>query len=172
MTDSVEIVVRDTPEKFRDMAEEIVRPLLELLWERNELEREIFTRSRELEAEKLAKGISRNQAVPEEQALWEEFARRYMELVEPRCLPGLLKYGAARSFGKPARYDHLFEAEEPQVVFTMKSAKKAVVMTLARKSTDTRYRFTLRPSEDGWKTGGVDYAFGTSQEEWHADSSL
>ena len=76
--------IQDTPEKFQPMAEELVPPLLELLRARNDLEREIQERFQALEAEKPALGIPKNQVHPDDPALWEEYRRRYLELVQPR----------------------------------------------------------------------------------------
>jgi len=171
MADSIQIVVRDTPEKFQGLAEEIVRPLLEVLRRRNGLERETCARSDQLQKEKAAAGVSLNLTIPAERELWGEYRRRYLEIVKPFCLPDFLKYGAARSFGKPARYDYIFDTPEAKVYFTMKSAKRAVVETIAQRSFDTRYRFVLRPDGDGWKVGAVDYAFG-NDTDWHVDHSL
>lgn len=171
MEGGVEIVVRDTPERFQGMAEEVVRPLLELLRRRNELEREICARYFQLRKEKISAGAPPYLSIPGEREITEEFFRRYLELVEPHCMETLLKWGPARSFGKPARYDCLFEGPESRVYFTMKSTKRAVVETIARKSTDTRYRFILRPSGDSWKVGGVYYTFGNGTD-WHVDHSL
>jgi len=171
MAGNIEIVLQDTPEKFRDTAEEAARSLLDLLRRRNELEREICERYFKLREEQVAAGISPNQATPEDQAVIAEFHRRYLELVEPWCLPGLLKYGPARSFGKPARYDYIFQVPECKIYVTMKSARRAVVETFTQKSWDTRYRFVLRPDGDVWKVGNVDYTFG-SDTDWHIDHSL
>ena len=156
----MDIKIIDTPEKFQSLAEEIVPPLLELLQARNALEAEIHRRYQALEAEKPALGLPKNQMHPDDPALLEEYRRRYLELVEPRCVPGLLKYGAAGSCGKPARYDTLFEDPEGQVIFTMKSAKKATVETTCRKSWEYRYRFTLKPTEGGWLIAGIQCCFG------------
>ena len=164
----MDIKLLDTPEKFRPMAEELVPPLLELLQARNDLEREIQERFQALEAEKPALGIPKNQIHPDDPALWEEYRRRYLELVQPRCIPGLLKYGAAGSCGKPARYDPLFEDPVGQVIFTMKSAKKATVETSCRKSWEGRYRFTLKPFGDGWLIAGVEYRLG-GENSWHVE---
>ena len=164
----MDIKLLDTPEKFRPMAEELVPPLVELLKARNDLEREIQERFQALEAEKPALGIPQNQVHPDDPALWEEYRCRYLELVQPRCVPGLLKYGAAGSCGKPARYDPLFEDPEGQVIFTMKSAKKATVETSCRKSWEERYRFTLKPFEDGWLIAGVEYRLG-GENSWHGE---
>lgn len=164
----MDIKLLDTPEKFQPIAEEIVPPLLELLRARNALEAEIHRRYQAPEAEKPALGLPKNQMHPDDPALWEEYRRRYLELVEPRCVPGLLKYGAVRSCGKPARYDPLFEDPEGQVIFTMKSAKKATVETSCRKSWEERYRFTLKPFEDGWLIAGVEYRLG-GENSWHGE---
>lgn len=161
-------VSEDTPEKFRPLAEELVPPLLELLRARNDLEREVHERFQALEAAKLAAGIPKNQVAPGDPELWEEYRRRYLELVQPRCVPGLLKYGAAGSCGRPARYDPLFAGPEGKVLFTMKSPKKAVVETSCQKSWEMRYRFTLRLCEEGWRIGGVEHSFG-GEESWHKE---
>jgi len=171
MAEDIEIVVQDTPEKFQGMAEGIVRPLLEALRRRNDLEREICQRYFKLREEQIAAGTPPNQVTPADQAITEEFSRRYLEIVEPYCLPDLLKYGADRSFGKPARYDYIFDTPDARVYFTMKSARRAVVETIAQRSFDPRYRFILRPGGDGWKVGGVEYTFG-NDTDWHVDHSL
>ena len=166
--DSVSIQIADTPEKFRPMAEEAVPPLLALLEKRNELEREIHQRFQALEEEKTALGIPGNQMHPDDPALWEEYRRRYLELVQGRCVPGVLKYGAAGSCGKPARYDPLFEGPEGRVIFTMKSAQKATVETTCRKSWEYRYRFTLKRFEDGWLIAKIENSLG-GESGWHAE---
>lgn len=167
----MKIVVQDTPEKFRDMAETLVPPLLELLRQRNELEREICARYFRIRAEKAAAGLSLSQDTPEEKSISEEYSRRYLELVTPRCTEKLLQWGAARSFGKPAKYDYLFDAPEPAVYFTMKSAKRALVSTENPVSYGYRYRFILRPFGDEWKLDGAECAFG-GQENWGVEHSL
>lgn len=167
----MDIKMVDTPEKFRPLAEEIVPPLVELLKKRNDLETEVWARFQKLREEHAAAGIPPYQAGPGIEELHEEYARRYLELVTPHCTEKMLKGGAAGSFGKPAKYDYLFGAPEPTVYFTMKSAKKAVMSTQNPVSYGYRYRFTLRPSEGGWKVDGVEYAFGDS-ESWSVEHNL
>ncbi len=167
----MEIVVQDTPEKFRGMAEKLVPPLLELLRQRNELEQDICARYFRIRAEKAAAGLSLSQETPAEEALGEEYRRRYLELVTPHCTEKLLQWGAAGSFGKPAKYDYLFGDPAAAVYFTMKSAKKALVTTLNPVSYGYRYRFILRPFGDEWKLDGVECAFG-GQESWGVEHTL
>lgn len=167
----MDIKMIDTPEKFQPLAEEIVPTLVELLQARNALEAEIFARSIKLREEHTAAGIPQYQTGPGDQELYEEYARRYLELVTPHCTEKMMKWGAARSFGKPAKYDYLFGAPEPTVYFTMKSAKKAVVSTQNPVSYGYRYRFILRPVENSWKIDGVECAFGDS-ENWGIEHSL
>ena len=169
--EAVKIVIQDTPAKFHSLAEELAPPLVELLRRRNELEREICARSLKLREEQAAAGISPHLSTPAEEALWEEYRRRYLELVAPRCTEKLLRWGAAGSFGRPAKYDYLFDAPEPEVYFTMKSAKKAVVSTRNPVSHDYRYRFILRPFGDEWKIDGAECAFG-GQEAWGVEHTI
>lgn len=169
--EAVKIVIQETPEKFHSLAQELAPPLVELLRQRNELEREICARSLKLREEQAAAGISPHLSTPAEEALWEEYRRRYLELVAPRCTEKLLRWGAAGSFGRPAKYDYLFDAPEPAVYFTMKSTKKAVVSTRNPVSHDYRYRFTLRPFEGRWMVDGAECAFG-DREEWSVEHTL
>lgn len=172
MAEDVRIIIENTPEKFQPLAKEIVPPLLALLRQRNELEREICARSLKLRAEEAAAGLSPHLSTPAAEALWEEYRRRYLELVTPRCTEKMMKWGAAGSFGKPAKYDYLFDAPEPAVYFTMKSAKKAVVSTRNPVSHDYRYRFTLRPVDGQWKVDGAECSFGGDREEWSVEHTV
>ena len=65
--EAVRIVMQDTPENFQPLAEALVPPLVELLRQRNELEREICTRSLKLREEQAAAGISPHQSTPAEE---------------------------------------------------------------------------------------------------------
>lgn len=168
--EGVRVIFEDTPEKFRPLAGEIVPPLVELLRKRNGLEREICARALKLREEKAAAGVPAYQETPEEHALTEEYFRRYLELVQPRCTEKMLKWGAARSYGKPAKYDYLFDAPEPSVHFTMKSAKRAAVFSRNPVSYGYGYRFVLRPVEGAWKVDGVECALG--QGNWSVEHSL
>ena len=171
LPDNIALVLEDTPEKFQPLAEEIVPPLVELLRKRNDLEREICARALKLREEEAAAGLPLYQYTPENAALDEEFFRRYLELAEPRCTEKILKWGPARSYGKPAKYDYLFDAPDAKVFFTMKSPKKALVFSRNPVSHDYGYRFTLRPIEGAWMIDGIESALG-SQEPWGVEHSL
>ena len=58
------VQVKDTPERFRPMADTLVPPLLELLRERSALEREIHDRWEAMDREKLSAGIAYSQIAP------------------------------------------------------------------------------------------------------------
>lgn len=169
---AVNIAVQETPEKLRAMAEALVPSLLELLRARSALEDEIDARCKELDKAKLAAGIAYNQAAPGEPALWAEYRRRYLALVENRCVPGFLKYGAANSFGRPAKYAYLDDSAECLATVIMKSAKKAVVETCyANGYQKKRHRFTLKLTESGWLISKVEYA-DFDEVSWHIDHYL
>lgn len=171
MSGEVKTMLQDTPEKFQAMAGGIVPPLIELLRGRNDLEKEICARALKLREEKAAAGVPAYQETPEESALSEEYFRRYLELVTPHCTEKILRWGPARSYGRPAKYDYLFDASEPAVRFTMKSAKKAVITARDPVSYSYGYRFTLRPEEGGWKVDGVECALGENGS-WSVEHSI
>lgn len=163
------VQVKDTPDRFRPMADTLVPPLLDLLRARSALEREIHDRWEAMDQAKLAAGVAYNQIAPGEPALWAEYRRRYLALVEHRCVPGLLKYGGPVSFGKPDKYGYLEDDPACQVVFTMRSGKKAAVETWGHNgSLVVRHRLTLRSGEGEWLIARVEYGHGAG-EDWHVD---
>ena len=110
------------------------------------------------------------QLPPGEQELWEEYRRRYLELVQPRCTPGLLKHGAVDSCARPGKYS-LFAAG-CQVSFAMKTAQKAVVeLSCPRGSLRFIYRFTLQPGPAGWLVARIQYHH-SNETTWHIDHYL
>lgn len=166
--EGVRVIFEDAPEKFQPLAAETVPPFLALLEARNGLEREICARSGKCWEEKAA-GISPHLSIPAEEELWEEFQRRYRELVFPRCTETMRKGGPARSFGKPARYGCLFGHPGPTVCATMKSPKKSAGLHPEPRAHGCR--FLLRPSEGGWKVGGAECRLGSGQR-WGEEHCL
>ena len=67
------IKIKNTPDKYKIMADEIVLPLLELLQELKSLEEEVFKRNSELNAEKLILNIPANQNHPKWSGLMAEY---------------------------------------------------------------------------------------------------
>ena len=167
-----ELIFRDTPDRFRPLAEEIVPPLLALLRERRALEEELHRRFEAQRRAFLAEGGSPNQLPPGEPELWAEYRRRYLELVQPRCVPGLLKYGAIGSCGCPAKYSGLDTDPCSQVTFTMKSPKKAVVeLRYLQNCLKEKCRFVLKPGPEGWLVAGMDDGY-QDEAGWHVDHYL
>ena len=105
------------------------------------------------------------------QSLAEEIVPPLLELVTPRCTEKMLKWGTARSFGKPTKYEYLDTEPDCQVVFTMKSAKKATVETRRGPGVKEQHRFTLRPTDGGWMIGSVDYRLAVG-DSWSVEHSV
>jgi len=165
-------VILDTPEKYRPMAKEILPPLLELLRARSALEGDTWERSDTLRKNFIAGGGSPNQLPPGSIGLDQEFRRRYLELVQPRCVPGFLKYGAANSYASPAKYGYLDTDPGCQLFFTMKSTKRAVVELRYTQSTlKPRHRFTLKPGPEGWLIAKLEHGY-QDEDSWHIDHYL
>ena len=86
-----------------------------------------------------------------------------------RCATGFLKYGAERSFGKPAKCAYLEDDPACRVVFTMRSAREAAVEIWGHNgSLVVRHRLTLRSGEGEWLIARVEYGHGAG-EDWHVD---
>ena len=122
-----------------------------------------------MDREKLSAGIAYNQIAPGEPALWAEYRQRYIALVAHRCATGFLKYGGPVSFGKPDKYGYLEDGPACQVVFTMRSGKKAAVETWRHSGAlVVRHRLTLRSDEGERLIARVEYGHGAG-EDWHVD---
>ncbi|MCI8653123.1 MAG: hypothetical protein HFF11_05440 [Angelakisella sp.] len=167
-----EIIFLDTPERYRPMAAEIVPPLLALLRERSALEEEIWNRLNSLRKEFAAGGGSPNQLPPGSLQVCEEYQRRYQELAASRCIPGFLKNSGPISCARPGKYSFLGSGSGEPVTFTMKTARKAVVVTgCPRSSLRFLYRFTLRPGPEGWLIAKIEYHH-SNETSWHMDHDL
>ena len=73
------IILKNTPETYKKMVDEIIPPLLELLQELTLLEEEIFKRNHELDVEKSILNIPSNQIHPKWKELMTEYENRFEE---------------------------------------------------------------------------------------------
>lgn len=150
----VRVVFEDTPEKFQPLAEEILSPLVELLRSLCALEEKFYARSQKQRAERPG-GIYSTQAHPNSESLWESYRKAYGALLDPRCTEKLLarRRGCCQSMGDPA--DFVCLKKEAEVVFTMKSKTKAVVIVRAFDGFGSDCRFELKLEGGGWKIDRV-----------------
>ena len=89
------IKIKNTPDKYKIMADEIIPPLLELLQELNSLEEEVFKRNSELNIEKLILNIPANQNHPKWSELMAEYESRYKEIAKGKVSKNLMSKGYA-----------------------------------------------------------------------------
>ena len=155
-------------EKFKDKQGEVVKCLLELLGQINELEREVYrrdciTREKIWKKELTAEEISR-----ENDNLWAYYREECRKIVEGKCTEKLLKKGYARSFSTTPMYEYIEDADDCRGTFSMETAKKAVVEFRFTKHSSVHFmhRFTLVPSGDAWLVDA--FGYGTENEGvWH-----
>ena len=160
----VRIEIRDTPEKFAPVAKELVPFLVDHLRALAALEADMFRRERELEKKKLDMGIPKHQTAPGWEELVEDYTNRYGQAARAFCTPKLLERGYARSWGRPGEYDYLNTGCD--LIFTMKSARRAVVEARHTRVLLFRYQFVLKDTEDGWRVDQKSYAHGLD-DSWH-----
>ena len=156
MTGSVNIIFEDTPEKFRPIAGEIVRPLTELLRGLCALEEKFCARSMKQQASRPG-GIYSTQAHPNSENLWRYYKEGYQALLDPRCTEKFLsqRRGCCQSMGEPAEFACL--KGNADVVFTMKSKSKAIVIIRKADGFGSDYRFELKLDGGEWKIDKVSY---------------
>ena len=164
------IVLQDTPEKFRPMAEEILPPFIALLRRLCALEEEMYARDCKLRASRPG-GIYSTVAHPDSPALWQEYKDRYHALLDPHCTEKFLseRRNCCQSMGDPADFSSLNRGGT--VEFTMKSKAKASVTVLEGMFRHTDYRFDLKPADGEWKIDKAAYRY-MGDTKWHTEHSM
>ncbi len=165
MENNEKITLKDTPEKYAEMAKEIVPPFLRLLESIIAHEDAAFKVLEEQEAEKVKLGIPKHREHPGFMDFINNYREQYKALVSESCTKKLLDRPFGGSIHHPAKY---IDAVEGQIFFTMKSAKKAIIVIENPERTRKKHRFVL-VNEDGiWKVDEVKYGFGDI-DKWYID---
>lgn len=161
------IVIKDTPEKFEKMADELIPFLVDFFRELNELEIEVNTRYNKLTDNKYKLGIQRHMEAPGAKELRKEHTVRFGEIAKDRCTEELLHQGYAGSWSNPPEYGYI--DGDCQITFTMKSAKRAVIETIHYIGTEKKHQFVLKLTDDGWRVSEKKYGFKNSTT-WYKDT--
>lgn len=150
-----------TPEKFQNFQSEAFHFLLPNLQKLDELEREINERYDALQA----KRSSSNQVHPGEDDLWDEYAKRCRDIIEPISAKPYEEN--SRNFGKPTAYEYVTHPNT-KFFFIMKSANRAVIETHFEQGVQKKEQFVLKLDENGWKFDAKKYGF-IDEATWHKD---
>lgn len=161
------VVIKDTPEKYECVAEEMISFLEEFLKDLNRLEEEVNFRYNKLTQDKFKMGIESHIVAPGEDELDEEYHRRFYELAKDRCTEELLNQSNMSSWGNPP--EHRYIEGDCQIVFMMKSASKAVIETQYHDGIEKRHQFVFKLTEAGWRIHEKKYAYG-DEKTWHKTS--
>ena len=160
------VVLKDTAEKYAEMADKIVKPFLKLMEDIVDLEDAANKRLTEMEAEKKKMGIADSIVHPHFKEFMNEYHEKYKALAAGLCTKKLLDRPFGRSVHNPAKY---IDAVNGPIYFTMKSAKKATIEIVNDKGACMKHRFVLVNEEDAWKIDEVKYGFG-DKDKWYIDS--
>ena len=155
------ININQTPEKFQHFATEIVEFLIPKLQMLDKIENDIFKKHQILET----KRISDNQTHPDEKKLWEEYAQRREEILNPITLKN--HNGGSISFSKPTKYEYL-NYPDTKIFFIMKSENRAIVETEFEEGIAKREQFILKKDDMGWKIDEKKYSF-AGEDTWQKD---
>ncbi|MDE6732968.1 MAG: RhsIA family immunity protein [Oscillospiraceae bacterium] len=161
-------LINEAFDKFKDMQDEVVDCLLELLRLMNEVERAVFKRDSNLQTRIRKKELTAAEISNEYDALWADYREECKRIAEPRCTEKLRKKGCVRSFSDVPMYGYIDDPEDCRGTFSMETAKKAVVEFRFTNHSSVRFmhRFTLVPSGDTWLVDA--FSYGTEKEGvWH-----
>ena len=162
------IKIKNTSEKYKSMADEIILPLLELLRELNSLEEEVFKRNSELNAEKLILNIPANQNHPKWIGLMEEYESRYEEIAKGKVSKNLMSKGYATHYSNPSEYFYV-HSDDFLLEFDMQQSDTAIIIIHFSGATDMKHKFIVRQINKRWVVDEKYYGF-ADEAIWYSDS--
>ena len=162
------IKIKNTPDKYKIMADEIVLPLLELLQELNSLEEEVFKRNSELDAEKLILNIPANQNHPKWIGLMAEYESRYEEIAKGKVSENLMSKGYATHYSNPSEYFYVY-SDDFLLEFDMQQSDTAIIIIHFSGATDMKHKFIVRQINKIWVVDEKYYGF-ADEAIWYPDS--
>ena len=101
------IILKNTSEKDKEMANEIISSFLELLKELTLLEEEIFKSNHELDVEKSVLNISDNQNHPKWKERMTEYKNRFEEIIKGKVIENVMSRGYAERYANPSEYSYV-----------------------------------------------------------------
>lgn len=162
------IKIKNTPEKYKGMADEIILPLLELLKELNSLEEEVFKRNSELNAEKLILNIPANQNHPKWSGLMTEYESRYKEIAKGKVSKNLMSKGYATHYSNPSEYFYA-NSDDFLLEFAMQQSDIAIIIIHFSGAIDMKHKFIVRQINKRWVVDEKYYGF-ADEAIWYPDS--
>lgn len=161
------IILKNTSEKDKEMANEIISSFLELLKELTLLEEEIFKRNHEMDVEKSALNISDNQNHPKWKELMAEYKNRFEEIIKGKVSENLMSRGYAERYANPSEYSYV-NSGDFSLEFTIKKEDKVTIITRYKETVDMKHEFILRLIDKKWLVDGKCYGFG-DETIWYWD---
>ena len=162
------IKIKNTPDKYKIMADAIIPPLLELLKDLNSLEEEVFKRNSELNAEKLVLNIPVNQNHPKWIGLMEEYESRYKEIAKGKVSKNLMSKGYATHYSNPSEYFYT-NSKDFSLEFTMQQPDMAIIIIHFSGATEMKHKFIVRQINKRWVVDEKYYGF-ADEAIWYSDS--
>ena len=162
------IKIKNTPDKYKIMADEIVLPLLELLQELKSLEEEVFKINSELNAEKLILNIPANQNHPKWSGLMAEYESRYEEIAKGKVSENLMSKGYATHYSNPSEYFYV-HSDDFLLEFTMQQPDMAIIIIHFSGATEMKHKFIVRQINKRWVVDEKYYGF-ADEAIWYSDS--
>ena len=162
------IILKNTPETYKKMGDEIIPPLLELLKELTLLEEEIFKRNHELDVEKSILNIPSNQIHPKWKELMTEYENRFEEMITGKVSENLMSKGYVIHYGNPSEYFYV-NHDDFLLEFTMQQADMAVIVIHYQGAVDMKHKFMIRLINKKWLVDEKYYGF-EDETLWYEDS--
>lgn len=161
------IKIKNTPDKYKIMADAIIPPLLELLQELNSLEEEVFKRNSELDAEKLVLNIPVNQNHPKWIRLMQEYANRFEEITNGKVSEHLMSKGYATHYSNPSEYFYA-NSDDFLLEFDMQQSDVAIIIIHFSGAIAMKHKFIVRQINKRWVVDEKYYGF-ADEAIWYSD---
>ncbi len=152
---NLEIDTSKTSEKFVCNAEEIVSFLLEKLRLLHNLEQDFYEKHQNMPNANKASQF---------RLFFKKYNEQRKNIIDKFCTNPIAE---SSSLAKPTSYEYVNDTNT-QIVFIMKSAKKAIVEIYYESGIAKKDQFTLKKVDNEWKIDGKKYGF-QGESTWSKD---
>lgn len=176
---NIKMDYRETPEKFRKQADDLISCLLENLLKLNSIEEECSQLNEYQKRGIRIKGMPKNS-----EGIWSLYKTRYGEAVSAFCTDGLIARGYAQSMNGVRRVfapdgslteekiygRYAFLNDAFALAITMKSSKRAVIeIFYADKDHLDRWKRFILTNTDKWRLADIKQKF-HKDDKWKNDT--
>ncbi|MCH4985367.1 hypothetical protein BHU61_07465 [Macrococcus epidermidis] len=159
------IILKSTFKKYESMSEILVPKLVKILLSLDNLEKEIYERSKiELSEYQDGYGNFKEEYHPKSKALFKELNEKHHEIIKDNVSEKLKSISYGGSYGKPSEYFYI-QDDNLDIYFTMRKKDMATIVIYYEYALKKKHKFIFRLIDNKWLIDEKYYGF--SDKSWY-----